>query len=69
MSYSVIIKNGTIVDGTGSPVFLGDIGIKKDIISKIGDLSQEKADFVLLCLRPGLWRNLVFDAGFGQTFK
>jgi len=46
MSYSVIIKNGTIVDGTGSPVFLGDIGIKKDIISKIGDLSQEKADFV-----------------------
>ena len=57
MSYSIIIKNGTIVDGTGSAPFLSDIGIKKDIISKIGDLSAENADFVFdatgLYVSPG----------------
>lgn len=46
MAYSIIIKNGTIIDGVGTKSFVGDIGIKKDIISKIGDLSQENADFV-----------------------
>ena len=57
MAYSVIIKNGTIIDGTGSAPFAGDIGIKKDVISKIGDLSQETADFVFdaagLTVSPG----------------
>lgn len=44
--YSIVIKNGTIVDGTGGAPFLADIGIKKNIISTIGDLSEEKADFI-----------------------
>lgn len=42
--YDIIIKNGNIIDGTGAPMFLGDIGIKEEKIYKIGDLRNEKAD-------------------------
>jgi len=45
--YDVIIKNGTIIDGTGAPMFLGDVGIKEDQIAKIGDLRNEKADEII----------------------
>jgi len=39
--YSIIIKGGKIVDGTGNPWFYGDIGIKNGKISKIGRLHSE----------------------------
>ncbi len=39
----IIIKNANIIDGTGSPAFRGDIGIKEDEIEKIGDLHDERA--------------------------
>ncbi len=41
--YTIIIKNGTIYDGTGSDAIPMDIGIKDDVIEKIGDLSKAKA--------------------------
>jgi N-acyl-D-amino-acid deacylase len=40
--FDVIIKNGTIVDGTGAPMYRADIGIKEEKIVKIGDLANEK---------------------------
>lgn len=42
--FDTIIKNGRIVDGTGNPWFLGDIGINQGKIEKIGiiDASQGK---------------------------
>jgi len=40
--YDVIIKNGTIIDGTGGEMYKADIGIKEDKIVKIGDLRNEK---------------------------
>ncbi len=39
--YDIIIKNGTIIDGTGQPMFAGDIGIKEGEIKEIGDLKNE----------------------------
>jgi N-acyl-D-amino-acid deacylase len=41
--YDTIIRNGTIYDGTGRPSFKGDIGIQKDTIAFIGDLSAASA--------------------------
>ena len=35
----IIIKGGTIVDGSGHVSFKADLGIKNDIIAVIGDLS------------------------------
>src|SRR5213080_2180150 len=38
--YDVVIRNGHIVDGTGSPWYSGDIGIRGGRIAAIGALSQ-----------------------------
>lgn len=43
MSFDVIIKGGAVVDGTGSPKSVKDIGIRKDTIAAIGDLSSAEA--------------------------
>lgn len=42
--YDIIIKNGTLIDGSGEPMYTADIGIKDDRIEKIGDLSNEKSE-------------------------
>lgn len=42
-SYDVIIRNGTIYDGSGNTPYVADLGIKKDRIKTIGDLAGEKA--------------------------
>ncbi len=41
--YDIILKNGTIIDGTGKPMFKADLGINDGRIAEIGDLSNEHA--------------------------
>ena len=41
--YDLVIKNGQIVDGTGSPSFQGDIGINDGHIAKVANTSQGEA--------------------------
>ncbi len=38
--YNTIIKNGTIVDGTGKKRFTGDVGIEGDKIAAVGGISK-----------------------------
>lgn len=45
--YDVLIKKGFIVDGTGKPGFIGDIGIKEDKIVKISPEIQGEAEKVI----------------------
>lgn len=42
-TYDLLIKNGRIVDGTGSPWYTGDIAVKDDKIVAIGNLSNTSA--------------------------
>ena len=42
--YDLIIRNGTIYDGSGKEPFEADIGVKNGVISKIGDLKNEVSD-------------------------
>ena len=55
--YDVIIKKGILIDGTGAPPYRKDIGIIGDTISKIGDLSNERAEEIInannLFVAPG----------------
>lgn len=57
MSYSLIIKDGKIVDGTGSPWFYGDIGIKNGEIAKIGRIDEKYGERIInaegLIVSPG----------------
>ncbi|MEJ2165845.1 MAG: D-aminoacylase [Desulfobacterales bacterium] len=47
MSFDIIIKNGNIIDGTGSPYYRGDVGIHKGRIEKIGFLKNEQTDEII----------------------
>ena len=38
-SFDIVITNGRIIDGTGSPWYMGDIGIRSGKIAAIGNLS------------------------------
>jgi N-acyl-D-amino-acid deacylase len=55
--YDIILKNGKIIDGAGNPWFYGDVGIIKDKVIRIGDLSKDKAkktiDATGLIIAPG----------------
>src|SRR5581483_6426314 len=42
--FDVVIRNGHIVDGTGSPWYAADIGIRHGHIAEIGVLSQATAN-------------------------
>ncbi len=56
-SFDVIIKNGRIIDGSGNPWYMADIGIQGDRIRKIGDLADATAaqeiDATGLSVTPG----------------
>lgn len=45
--YDVVIRNGRIIDGTGSPWYSGDIGIRDGRIAAIGRLSQARGKQVI----------------------
>jgi N-acyl-D-amino-acid deacylase len=55
--YDLLIRNGRIVDGSGSPGYLADVAVKNDRIVKIGQLSQATATRIIdargLVVAPG----------------
>src|SRR5476651_2435833 len=55
--YDIIIRHGKIIDGAGNPWFYGDVGIIKNKVAAIGDLSKAKAlnniDATGLIVAPG----------------
>jgi N-acyl-D-amino-acid deacylase len=56
-SFDVVIKNGKILDGTGGPEFLADIGISGDEIVALGTIPPDQAKRVIdangLHIAPG----------------
>ncbi|MGA9574979.1 MAG: amidohydrolase family protein, partial [Lysobacterales bacterium] len=56
-AYDMLIRNGSIVDGTGAPAYPGDIAISAGTIVKIGDLGESHAKRVIdasgLTVAPG----------------
>jgi N-acyl-D-amino-acid deacylase len=55
--YDTIIRNGRIVDGSGSPAFNADVALRNDRIVKIGNLKNASASRVIdasgLIVAPG----------------
>ena len=39
--YDVVIRNGRIIDGTGSPWYAGDVGIRAGKIAAVGHLEGQ----------------------------
>src|SRR5215813_6605328 len=56
MSLDLLIRNGTIVDGSGAARYRGDVGVKKDRIVEIGrirSLAERAIDADGLIVAPG----------------
>ena len=56
MKHDIVIRNGNVIDGTGSPAFEADIAIDGDSISAIGkvtDKGTEEIDAKGLAVTPG----------------
>src|SRR6478609_4649097 len=55
--FDLIISNAVIYDGSGSPSITGDVGVNKDTIAALGDLSKAEATEIIdakgLVLSPG----------------
>ena len=55
--FDVIIKGGTVYDGSGNPPVKADVGIKGDTVTKIGNLGKSKAALVVdatgMAVAPG----------------
>jgi len=53
----ILIKNGTVIDGTGAPAFQADVGVLADRIVLVGASTGQQAARVFeasgLCLAPG----------------
>ncbi|MDC0307930.1 MAG: D-aminoacylase [Planctomycetaceae bacterium] len=45
--FDILIRNGTVIDGTGSPRCQADVGLSQDRIAAIGDLSAAKATTII----------------------
>jgi len=56
--YDVVIKNGKIIDGTGSPYYYADIGIAGGKIKKIGTIEAVKGERIIKA------DNLIVSPGF-----
>jgi len=56
MAYDLIIRNGTIVDGSGKPRFHGDVAIKGSRVAEVGKVSasaKRTIDASDLVVAPG----------------
>jgi N-acyl-D-amino-acid deacylase len=57
MTYDLIIRNGTIVDGLGGEPYVGDVAVKDGVIAAVGAVNGETADHEIdakgLLVTPG----------------
>lgn len=44
--FDILIKNAKIIDGTGSPYFRGNVGLKDGKIAEVGTLSEEAEEII-----------------------
>lgn len=62
VNYDVLIRNGTVYDGTGAPPYKADIAISGDRLSAIGSFEQDTAGLVIdatgLAVAPGFFNLL-----------
>lgn len=57
MEFDLVVRGGTVVDGTGAPKFVGDIAVKDGRVAQVGDVAgkgREEIDAKGLIVAPGI---------------
>jgi N-acyl-D-amino-acid deacylase len=71
MGFSLIIRGGTVVDGTAAPGYVADVAVRGDAIVAIGDLkgqiADKETDAAGLVVAPGFIDNHTHDDGYLLT--
>lgn len=79
--YDIVVKNGTIIDGSGEPMYKGDLAIKDGKIAAIGELGDANAKKIIdgtgLFVSPGFvdchshsdWSILVHPTGDSKILQ
>ena len=44
MSYDLVIKNGTVIDGSGLPRYRADVGVRRGKIATIGRIREQASE-------------------------
>jgi N-acyl-D-amino-acid deacylase len=55
-TYDLVVRNGTIVDGSGGPGFIGDVAIRRGVIAAVGEVdgsAPEEIDGTGRLVTPG----------------
>jgi len=66
-SYDVIIRNGTIYDGSGEPPYQGDLAIIDERIAAIGDLDASSAELEIDATGKAVSPGFINMMGWGVT--
>lgn len=45
--YDIVIQHGTVVDGSGKPMFLADVALKEGVVVGVGDFASSSAEQVI----------------------
>jgi len=60
--FDILIRNGTVYDGTGAPGYIADVAIRNDRVAAIGDFSESTAELEIdadgLAVAPGFFNLL-----------
>ncbi len=79
--FDLLIKNGTVIDGSGAPMFRADVGVRNEKIVEIGDLKNADASQVIdaqgLYISPGFidchahsdWSILIHPTGDSKIMQ
>ena len=57
-SYDVILRSGTIYDGSGEKPYTGDVAFNDDIIAAIGDIGEATAHRSISISRASQWHRV-----------
>ena len=67
LEYDVILRHGTIYDGSGGRAYVGDVAIQADTLAAIGDLASAKGkteiDCTAMAISPGFINMLSWADG------
>ena len=46
-AFDIVIRNGSVIDGSGAAAQKADVGVRGDVVERVGDLSDADSDIAI----------------------